>query len=216
MEQMKLTVLGCGSALPLTGFGHSSQVLEFRNKQFMIDCGEGTQARAVRYHLKTARLNHIFISHLHGDHCFGLVGLVSTLGMLGRTADIEVHAHPDLERLYAPLIGHFCSDFPFAVRFHPFSPHRSEVIYEDRSVRVTTIPLKHRVPSSGFLFEEKEGERHIVRKMTDAYSEDRVLRELNNINRKIAEASNQNARLRKEINHARKARIDEAAEAGEP
>ena len=153
MEQMKLTVLGCGSALPLTGFGHSSQVLEFRNKQFMIDCGEGTQARAVRYHLKTARLNHIFISHLHGDHCFGLVGLVSTLGMLGRTADIEVHAHPDLERLYAPLIGHFCSDFPFAVRFHPFSPHRSEVIYEDRSVRVTTIPLKHRVPS-----------------MTDAYS----------------------------------------------
>ena len=147
MEQMKLTVLGCGSALPLTGFGHSSQVLEFRNKQFMIDCGEGTQARAVRYHLKTARLNHIFISHLHGDHCFGLVGLVSTLGMLGRTADIEVHAHPDLERLYAPLIGHFCSDFPFAVRFHPFSPHRSEVIYEDRSVRVTTIPLKHRVPS---------------------------------------------------------------------
>ena len=170
MEQMKLTVLGCGSALPLTGFGHSSQVLEFRNKQFMIDCGEGTQARAVRYHLKTARLNHIFISHLHGDHCFGLVGLVSTLGMLGRTADIEVHAHPDLERLYAPLIGHFCSDFPFAVRFHPFSPRRSEVIYEDRSVRVTTIPLKHRVPSSGFLFEEKEGERHIVRKMTDAYS----------------------------------------------
>lgn len=166
---MKLSILGSGSALPKKDFYQASQMLEFRNKQFMIDCGEGTQIRLKQYKVKTNRLNNIFISHLHGDHCFGLIGMISTLGMMGRTTDINIYAHHDLEKLMTPLFKYFCSDFPFAIKFHSFSPYKSDIIYEDRTVTVKTIPLKHRVPTSGFLFEEKCGERHIVRKMIDAY-----------------------------------------------
>ena len=169
MSELKLTILGSGSALPRGDAFHTSQVLEMRNKQFMIDCGEGAQIRMRQNCVHTARLNHIFISHLHGDHCFGLIGLISTLGMLGRTADITIHSHPDLEGLLAPQVKYFCSEFPFEVKFEPFTPYKSEVIYDDRSVKITTLPLKHRVPSSGFLFEEKPTERHLVKKMLDAY-----------------------------------------------
>ncbi len=169
METMQLTILGSGSAMPTKQRFHSSQLLEMRNKQFLIDCGEGTQNRLIANGIRTTRLNHIFISHLHGDHCFGLIGLISTLGMLGRTADIEIHAQPDLEKLLRPLVDYFCSEFTFEVKFHPFNPRKSEVIYDDRSVRVTTIPLKHRVPTVGFLFEEKALERHLRRDMLEAY-----------------------------------------------
>jgi ribonuclease Z len=136
----------------------------------MIDCGEGAQIRMRQNCVHTARLNHIFISHLHGDHCFGLIGLISTLGMLGRTADITIHSHPDLEGLLAPQVKYFCSEFPFEVKFEPFSPYKSEVIYDDRSVKVTTLPLKHRVPTCGFIFKEKEKELHLNRAMLDAFS----------------------------------------------
>ena len=169
MEGVKLSILGCGSALPKPHSFHSSQLLEMRQKQFMIDCGEGTQIRMRQMKLHTNRLNHIFISHLHGDHFFGIPGLISTLGMLGRTADIVIHAHPELQRLMQPQLDFFCKDYPFNVLFESFSPYRSQVIYDDRSVTVTTVPLKHRVASSGFLFEEKPTERHIVRTMIDAY-----------------------------------------------
>lgn len=169
MEPMKLTVLGSGSAMPTPERYHSAQLLEVRNKQFLIDCGEGTQNRMIQFGVRANRLNHIFISHLHGDHCFGLMGLISTLGMLGRTADIEIHAQPDLEPLLRPQIDYFCREFPFQVKFHSFSPYQSAVIYDDRSVKVTTIPLKHRVPAVGFLFEEKSLERHLIRSMIEAY-----------------------------------------------
>ncbi|MGN0187839.1 MAG: ribonuclease Z [Paludibacteraceae bacterium] len=169
MESMQLTILGSGSAMPTPQRFQTSQLLEMRNKQFLIDCGEGTQNRLIQNGIRTTRLNHIFISHLHGDHCFGLIGLISTLGMLGRTADIEIHAQPDLAKLLRPQIDYFCSDFPFDVKFHPFNPYQSAVIYDDRSLTVTTLPLKHRVPAAGFLFEEKAGERHLIREMIDAY-----------------------------------------------
>ncbi|MDD3404898.1 MAG: ribonuclease Z [Sphingobacteriia bacterium] len=169
MEEVKLTILGCGSALPTKKNFHTSQLLEMRNKQFLIDCGEGTQIRIRQFNIKTNRLKHIFISHLHGDHCFGLPGLISSLGMMGRTADIEIHAHPDLEKLIAPQIAYSCGDFPFKVNFHPFNPRKCAVIYEDKSVKVTTIPLKHRVPTCGFLFEEQPKSPHLLRSMIDAY-----------------------------------------------
>lgn len=169
MDNATLRILGAGSAMPKADLFHTSQILEMRNKQFMIDCGEGAQIRMREYAVRTARLNHIFISHLHGDHCFGLMGLISTLGMMGRTADIVIHSHPDLEMLLAHQVKYFCSEFPFQVIFAPYTPYASEVIYEDRGVKVTTLPLKHRVPTSGFLFEEKHTERHLVRSMIDAY-----------------------------------------------
>lgn len=169
MDNTSLRILGAGSAMPKANLFHTSQILEMRNKQFMIDCGEGAQIRMREYAARTNRLNHIFISHLHGDHCFGLMGLISTLGMMGRTSDIIVHSHPDLQTLLAPQVKYFCSDFPFEVIFEPYTPYASEVIYDDKSVKVTTLPLKHRVPTSGFLFEEKHTERHLIRAMIDAY-----------------------------------------------
>lgn len=164
-----LHIIGSGSALPTKNNFPSSQMVEMRNKQFMIDCGEGTQIRLRQMGLKTNRLGHIFISHLHGDHVFGLMGLITTFGMLHRTADLHIHAHPDLEALLTPHLRYFADGSPFQVIFHPFNPAESETIYDDRSVRVTTIPLKHRVPACGFLFEEKTGERHIKRDMIDFY-----------------------------------------------
>ncbi len=169
MEKAKLTILGSGSATPTPERFQSSQLFEIRNKQFLIDCGEGAQNSMIRHCVRTARLNHIFISHLHGDHYFGLLGLMSTLGMMGRTADFEIHAQPDLERLLRQQIDYCLGDFPFKVIFHPFNPRKSEVIYDDRSLTVTSIPLKHSVPTAGFLFEEKNKPRHLRRDMAEAF-----------------------------------------------
>ena len=169
MQKATLTILGCGSALPTKKNFPSAQILEIRDKQYLIDCGEGTQIRMRQMGVKTARLGHIFISHLHGDHCFGLIGLISSFGMLNRTADLHIHAQPDLEKMLKPHLMYFCQDLPFDVIFHNINPRKNELIYEDRSIQVFTIPLKHRVPCCGFLFEEKPRERHIIREMIDFY-----------------------------------------------
>ena len=135
----------------------------------MIDCGEGAQVQLRRSRLRFNRLNHIFISHLHGDHCFGLMGLISTFGMLERTADLHIHAHSDLQQFLLPQIDFFCKDMTYNVVFHPINPGERSVIYDDRSVSVETIPLRHRIPTCGFLFREKPTPNHIRRDMIDFY-----------------------------------------------
>ena len=169
MEKFELHILGCGSALPTTRHFASSQVINLRDKLYMIDCGEGAQMQLRRSRLKFSRLNHIFISHLHGDHCFGLLGLVSTFGLLGRTADLHIYSPVGLEAPFAPVFSFFCKNLPFKVLFHEFQAKKPVCIFEDRSLTVTTIPLQHRMPSCGFLFEEKQGLNHIVREMVDFY-----------------------------------------------
>ena len=164
MEKFELYILGCGSALPTT-----SQVVNLREKLFMIDCGEGAQMQLRRSRLKFSRLNHIFISHLHGDHCFGLLGLISTFGLLGRTADLHIHSPRGLEELFAPMLAFFCKTLTYKVLFHEFETKEPMLVYDDRSVTVTTIPLKHRIPCCGFLFEEKQCPNHIIRDMVDFY-----------------------------------------------
>ena len=108
MEKFELHILGCGSALPTTRHFATSQVVNLRDKLFMIDCGEGTQMQLRKSRLKFSRLNHIFISHLHGDHCFGLMGLISTFGLLGRTAELHIHSPKGLEELLTPMLNFFC------------------------------------------------------------------------------------------------------------
>jgi ribonuclease Z len=169
MQKATITILGCGSAMPTRKNFPSSQLLEIRDKQYLIDCGEGTQIRMGQMGVKTNRLGHIFISHLHGDHCFGLMGLISTFGMLNRTAELHIHAQPDLEKIMQPQLHYFCADLPFKVIFHNINPRKHELIFEDRSIQVFSIPLKHRVPCCGFLFEEKPRDRHIIREMIDFY-----------------------------------------------
>lgn len=169
MEKFELHILGCGSALPTTRHFATSQVVNLRDKLFMIDCGEGAQMQLRKSWLKFSRLNHIFISHLHGDHCFGLMGLISTFGLLGRTAELHIHSPKGLEELLTPMLNFFCHTLAYKVIFHEFDTRQTSVVYEDRSMTVTTIPLQHRIPCCGFLFAEKARPNHIIRDMVDFY-----------------------------------------------
>ena len=169
MEKFEVHILGCGSALPTTKHFASSQVLNIREKLFMIDCGEGAQLQLRKSRLKFSRLNHIFISHLHGDHCFGLMGLISTFSMLGRTADLHIHAPKELEKLLIPHLNFFCKGMGYNVLFHTIDTQQQACLYEDRSVSVYSIPLQHRIPCCGFLFSEKATPNHIRRDMIDFY-----------------------------------------------
>lgn len=169
MEKFELHILGCGSALPTTRHFPTSQIVNVRDKLFMIDCGEGAQLQFRKSHLKFSRLNHIFISHLHGDHCFGLLGLISTLNLLGRTAELHIHSPKGLETLLTPMLDFFNRQMTYKILFHEFDTKEPMQIYEDRSLTVTTIPLRHRMPCCGFLFAEKRCPNHIIREMVDFY-----------------------------------------------
>ena len=170
MEPFRVHILGCGSALPTTRHFSSMQVVDCRGKLFMIDCGEGAQLQLRRSSLSFERLGHVFISHLHGDHCFGLIGMISTFGLLGRNASLHIHTPGELEpMLKAQLNMFFNYDIGYAVEFHPVDTTRQQVIYEDRSLTVESIPLDHRMPCAGFLFREKPTLPHIRRDMIDLY-----------------------------------------------
>lgn len=169
MEPFRVHILGCGSALPTMRHFASSQVVEIRGKQFMIDCGEGTQIQLRRSRIRFTKIGHVFISHLHGDHCFGLIGMISTFGMLGRTAPLHIFAPAALEPMLKAQMDMFCFGLEYRVEFHPVDTTQQAVIYDDRSLTVETIPLEHRVPCCGFLFREKQSLPHIRRDMIDFY-----------------------------------------------
>ena len=154
MSNGKVTILGCGSAKPTKTTSPSGQLVELRDKLFLVDCGEGVQLTMQKLGVRTGRLYNIFITHLHGDHCFGLIGLLTTLSMLKRTQPMHIYAHGDLQKLLHPLLDYHCADRQFEIIFHPINPRKHEVIYEDRSVSVETVPMKHGVPCCGFLFKE--------------------------------------------------------------
>lgn len=169
METFKVHILGCGSALPTLRHYASSQLIDIRGKMFMVDCGEGTQMQLRRSHIRFTKLSRVFISHLHGDHCFGLIGMISSFGMLGRTAPLHIYATEELGKMLFTQIDLFCSGLGYEVQFHPIDTTCETVIYEDHSVSVKTIPLSHRVPCCGFLFCEKPTLPHIRRSMIDMY-----------------------------------------------
>lgn len=169
MAEFNINILGCGSALPTTRHLATSQVVDLRDKLYMIDCGEGTQVQMRKMRVRFGRLAHIFISHLHGDHCFGLPGLISTLGMLGRTGELVVHGPKEVETYLRPVMDLFCRGMEFEVRFNPVDTRNHSLVMEDRSLSVYSIPLKHRIPTCGYLFAEKPKEAHIIREMTDFY-----------------------------------------------
>lgn len=171
MEKFEVHILGCGSALPTLRHMPSSQVINLRDKLYMIDCGEGTQLQLRKSRQKFTRLSNIFISHLHGDHTFGLIGLISTLSLTGRSVPLHIYAHAELETILRPQLDYFCQGATFEIIFHPLPTDReSHLIFEDKSVEVYTIPLKHRLPCCGFLFKEKQILPHIKREMIDFYN----------------------------------------------
>lgn len=169
METFKVHILGCGSALPTLHHSASAQLVEVRDKLFMIDCGEGTQMQLRKMHVHFAKLGHVFISHIHGDHCFGLIGMISTFGMLGRTAKLHLYAPKELFIILQQQLDTFCTDLGYEVVFHEVDTKRHTTIYEDRSITVESIPLSHRVPTCGYLFREKPLQPHIRRDMINFY-----------------------------------------------
>jgi len=158
---MKLNILGCYSATPRTFTNPTSQVLEINNHHFLIDCGEGTQVQLRKHKMKFNSIKHIFISHLHGDHFFGLVGLISTMRLLTREADLHIYAPKGLKEVITLQMKLANSWTNYQLVFHELTSNNSELIFEDARVEVYTIPLDHRVYTNGFLFKEKEGERKL-------------------------------------------------------
>lgn len=158
---MKLTILGCYAATPRTITNPTSQVLEIRNRMFLIDCGEGTQVQLRKNKLKFSKINHIFISHLHGDHFYGLVGLISTFMLLNRQTDLHVYGPKGIKEIILLQLRYSNSFTGYNLYFHELASTESEVIYEDEKVLVKTIPLKHRIYTNGFLFQEKTGDRKL-------------------------------------------------------
>ena len=169
MEPFRVHILGCGSALPTLKHFPSSQVVEIRGKLFLVDCGEGTQIQLRRSRLRFTKISAVFITHLHGDHCFGLIGMLSTFGLLGRTAKLTVYAPAELSDILRRQIDFFCRDLEYEVAFIPVDTTCQQVIYEDRSLTVESIPLEHRVHCCGYLFREKPSLPHIRRDVADFY-----------------------------------------------
>ncbi|MBO4722247.1 MAG: ribonuclease Z [Muribaculaceae bacterium] len=160
MDIFELNILGCGSAKSTLQHLPSCQVLNVRGHLMMIDCGEGAQLEMQRHHLKFSRLKNIFISHLHGDHCFGLPGLLSTMALHNIGGTITVHIFKEGAELFGRMLDFFCRDRSFDLKFNIIDTHKA-VIYEDNAITVSTFPVTHRVPCVGFLFREKPKLRHI-------------------------------------------------------
>ena len=171
---MKLSILGCYSATPRIIAHTTSQVLETRGHLFLIDCGEGTQVELRRHKIKFNQIKHIFISHLHGDHYFGLVGLISTFRLLTRETDLHIYGPKGLKEIITLQLKLSDSWTNFKLIFHVLSSKESELVYEDEKVSVHTIPLDHRVYTNGYLFKEKPFERKLDIQKAEALNIDKA------------------------------------------
>ena len=166
---MKLTILGSSSALPTSGRYPSAHVLNAHERLFLIDCGEGTQMQLRKTRTRFAKINHIFISHLHGDHVFGLYGLLSTFSLMGRTNPIHLYAPENYDKMLKSHLSDFDINLSFEIDFIPLSGKDPVKILDDKYLTVTSFPLQHRIPSYGFLFREKRSERNLKKECIEKY-----------------------------------------------
>jgi len=171
---MKLTILGCYAATPRTITNPTSQVLEIRDRMFLVDCGEGTQVQLRKNKIKFSKINHIFISHLHGDHVYGLVGLVSTYMLLNRVNDLHIYGPKGIKEIITLQLKLSNSWTNYNLYFHELESAESETVFEDEKVIVKTIPLKHRIYTNGYLFLEKFNERKLNIDAVQQYEIDQV------------------------------------------
>ena len=160
--QFDLTILGSNGAIPAHDRHPSSQVLNYNGNLFLIDCGEGTQFRLNKFNIKRGRLDHIFISHLHGDHYFGLIGLLTSFNLNWRETPLHIYGPAGLEEIMNVHFKHSQTQLKFQIHYHPTNTDEPCVIYEDEVLQVETIILKHRLPTTGFFFKEKKGLRKIL------------------------------------------------------
>jgi ribonuclease Z len=164
-----VTILGSSSALPTSERFPTAHLLKANERFFLIDCGEGTQMQLRKYRIRLGKINHIFISHLHGDHTFGLFGLLSTMNLLGRKEPLHIYGPGLLEEMLLDHLKFFQSDFDYDLAFHRIQSRRSALVYEDKNIEVRSLPLIHRIPTCGFLFREKEKERNMIKEKIIEY-----------------------------------------------
>lgn len=169
MLPFEIYVLGTSSARPSHGRFNSAHAVNYNGNLFLLDCGEGTQIRWVELGLNWNNLSHIFLSHLHGDHCLGLVGFLSTMALSGRTKPIHLYAHADAERIFKPFLEYFMKEPRFEIIYHSFNPNERQILFDGSGLIVENIPLKHTVPCCGYLIKEKPQLPHIIREKIDFY-----------------------------------------------
>ena len=158
-----LTILGSSSALPTSKRFSTAQVMNILERFFLIDCGEGTQIQLRKYKIGFGKINNVFISHLHGDHFLGLLGLISTFNLLGRENDLNIYCPADLENILNCQLNYFENNLAFKIIYHPLNFNNPKIIYEDNKLTVKSFPLKHKIPTCGFLFEEKQKPSNIIK-----------------------------------------------------
>lgn len=165
-----LTVLGSSSAVPTSKRNPTAHVLNIHEHFFLIDCGEGTQMQMINFNVNLSKISDIFISHLHGDHLFGLFGLLSTYNLINRKNDLHIYAHPEIKHTINYFEDNFGQNLGYDIIVHPFRAKVSSLVYENRHVTVETIPLRHRIPTVGFLFREKEKPRNMRKEAIEKYN----------------------------------------------
>jgi ribonuclease Z len=157
-----VTILGSGAALPTYSRNPTSHYIQCNNRHILIDCGEGTQMQMRKYGVKFQQISHIFISHLHGDHFFGLVGLLSTMHLLGRDKGVTIYAPSELEQIIKSQLEIGGSKLGFGLTFIPISKNQTGILFEDRLIEIHTFPLVHKIQTNGFLIKEKQKERTLL------------------------------------------------------
>lgn len=167
MGPFQVTILGCSSATPTFDRHPTSQFLVANDRHFLIDCGEAAQIQLRKFKLKFSKINQIFISHLHGDHIFGLPGLLSTFHLSGRTNGLTIYGPEGLKEILDVTFKYSETNLRFPLTLVPVDPFNSRVIYEDKMLEVVSIPLKHRIPCSGFLFREKKYPRSLIKDLVE-------------------------------------------------
>jgi len=163
-----VTILGSSSALPTSKRFPTAHLFNSNERFFLIDCGEGTQIQLRRFRLRFSKINHVFISHLHGDHYLGLFGLISSFSLLGRKNDLHIYAHAGLKNMLdCMLAGHNIS---YTLVFHEIPENKAMQLYEDKNITVTTFPLKHRIAANAFLFKEKKRDLNLRKDAIPKYN----------------------------------------------
>jgi len=169
MEEFSVTILGSSSASPTSRRNTSAQLVNFYHRFYLIDCGEGTQLQLRRNKIKISKIHHILISHLHGDHFFGLVGLISSLNLFGRKKDLHIYSDPRIKEIIDLQLEISETTLQFEIIYHPLNFEQKEVIFEDKKLIITSFPLLHRVPTCGFTFQEKKSLPNIKKSFVNKY-----------------------------------------------
>ncbi len=170
MDTFDVTILGCSSATPAFGRNPSSQLVRYSGHHFLVDCGEATQMQLRRFSIKFQRINHIFISHLHGDHFLGLPGLLSSMHLLGRTEPLHLYAEEELKEILDTTHKNSRTTLQYPLLFHPIDMAKSNVLFEDEKLVIRSVPMKHSIPCCGFVYEEKPHKRRLIKEQLEKHN----------------------------------------------